>query len=152
MAQTEETKRLLKINKNSPSGFEIVGYEYRKGDKVFHQRYVFKDRQTLSDPIQWFRIEHDAFELGIKVGDVDWFEGDKFKHNKYDIIGEIVYDKRYGCFCVDWYSHNDEDICISDILHYHEAGYYDSLKSVIHHENWENFKHIGNIHEDINEY
>ncbi len=99
MAQTEMMLRLLLKGK-------IVGYEWKLSSKRWHSdectgfrkkneenpnlRICYPCRGTHEDSSlgraystdmkNWNgkEIEHDSFELGIKVGDEWWFEGDKF--------------------------------------------------------------------------
>jgi hypothetical protein len=120
MAHTELTLRLIKDD-------NIVGYSAMtdRGYKGLQCGYI-KPANFPDFPIYGFRpIVHDSFELGIKVGDEWWFEGDVVKTDEGDWVGRIYYDDRHNCFGVE------DDLGGFSVLC-----------------NWWNFKRIGNIHED----
>jgi len=94
--QTKMKLRLLKKNENSPSGYKIVGYQMKAPVNInegeigdFFGKYIPEDT--------WFShmrpyVVHDAFELGIKVGDNWWFEGDKFELVRRDHLYFLAFN------------------------------------------------------------
>jgi len=123
--QTELMLRLIKDGK-------IVGYKHITPDwdktlKMGEIEYTKVNSITEFNAgfmlHRWDCISYDSFELGIKVGDEWWFEGDIVKTDEADWIGHIVFS-------------GSEFIVVDDI-----GGF-------CSHCQWENFKRIGNIHED----
>ena len=82
MAQKEMMLRLLLKGKR-------VGYEKKE---IFGELIVTFHSANIGDKEQWwdlqfgYKIEYDSFELGIKVGDEWWFEGDKAKRGRINGI------------------------------------------------------------------
>jgi len=154
MAQNELMLRLIKDNK-------IAGYEWHRSYKavkdseiiIVHGKDIGTENLSGWNILVYpeYRIEYDSFEQGIKMPDGTWwFEGDLFKHKKYGFIGELGYGSSYGGFYFDWMSHNedDENLCVGDYLDYHDAGYFDSLKTVLRYDK-ENLERISSIHEEM---
>ena len=121
MAQTEMMFRLLKDGK-------IVGFERKALDTYLtniekkilttYQRGIEKDSEWINDIDI---IEHDSIELGIKVGDEWWFEGDRVLwNNEYE--GILKYNPKRGFYFDlggDGYSTFDtkHDYCKIDNIH-----------------------------------
>lgn len=104
MAQTEEMKRLLWKG-------DIAGYEWHKvyhgvmyirhGDKDFVHS---EELHPLVPEEPATGIEHDSFEIGIKVGDEWWFEGDKGKdtlNSNYGKFTLVLEDGFMWLLCLD---------------------------------------------------
>jgi hypothetical protein len=133
MAQTELMLRLIKDNKRV--GYEWHGLFEEGSDQcppymiTLHYEPSKKDNcGTLSDMVN--PISHDSFELGIKVGGVWWFEGDRAIDTSNGLKGTVVYDEDGWGFTYD----NREipnTIGTSDL--------HDVL--------WEELEPIGNIHD-----
>ena len=133
MAQTELMLRLLKDGK-------IVGYEHRKCAGIRHPNMSIFHKvdldlcgrdiaMYLDDRVNY--INHDSFELGIKVGDEIWFEGDILCYiDEPESKHTLVYD---GKDC-RWY------------LVSHKTGNHDSRDFPL-----VDFKRIGNIHDNKTE-
>ena len=95
MAQTELMLRLIKDGK-------IVGYEWHQYNPVEKRMFVYRvvGRELSSNSLDWegyphihFILEYDSFELGIKVGDEWWFEGDIVRREwQRNINGTLKYD------------------------------------------------------------
>jgi len=124
--QTEMMKRLLVKDANSPSGYKIIGYSHNR---------IESDGATIMT--EWFRsvsepswesyngdcmIDYEAFDLGVKVGNDWFFEGDLFKDAFRGTIWRLVYEGVDG-----WRVHEYSDEKITRPGFSHE--------------------HIGNIHE-----
>jgi len=119
MAQTEMILRLIKDG-------DIVGYEKRsiKGYIEVKHRHICHDNEE-----RWyygaFDDNHDSFELGIKVGDEYWFEGDRLSEMYHGCYHKGIIEFKDGCFLVEW-----DDDELTDFL-----------------RNVDDMKRIGNIHE-----
>jgi len=109
--QTEDMKRLLVKDENSKSGYRINGYLWYKNGKLFCSTNI---DTTEND---WLLIAgqgvfsgysyifNAAYEQGILVDGVWWFEGDRVKHIQGRVTdnmgeGEIVYTE--GTFFIQW--------------------------------------------------
>jgi len=81
--------RLIKDNR-------IVGYEYHYEDDITGNIYLYrsKDISFPQDFTEFMRLEHDSFELGIKVGDEWIFEGDILHNLQAEYDCTLVYDKQ----------------------------------------------------------
>jgi hypothetical protein len=134
MAQTELILRLLKDNK-------IVGYEYRNpfstSTKIIYIHHFDKlpidHSRGYSDHSRGYNtitgggnvIYYDSFELGIKVGDEWWFEGDIIK-DKHGINFIIIF--------------NGLDFLIQSVI---------QPKFEFKIQNIDEFKCIGTIHDEV---
>lgn len=150
MAQTEEMKRLLMKGK-------IVGYENRTttGSRtplmaIHHKRYITDSGRDiakyLNDRVNY--IDHDAFELGIKVGDDWWFEGDIIKHvSQIGILSFGINEREVFVIA-------DDDCTDSppDTFYLGYSGWYvkwkDNSVSVFPETDFSQWERIGNIHEE----
>jgi len=113
MAQTESMSRLLEKDESSPSGYRIVGYEWRfNGGSIhphlgiYHKVYITDTGRDiamyLNDQVNY--LEHDAFELGIKVGEEWVFDGDIRDDHYILYYGEIeVYSGSTGYLASGWF-------------------------------------------------
>ena len=87
--QTELTLRLIKDGK-------IVGYERKYYSQRFHQFFISTTENIDDEHGVLGDISHDSFELGIKVGDIQWFEGDIFSSKSGNLI--LVYKEEWSCW------------------------------------------------------
>lgn len=117
--QTEMMMRLLCKDKDSPSGYRIVGYAWQRYD--FNSYCILENQSDNLENIKIYHlpIYYHAFELGVKIGDEWLFEG--------DIMEYINPDNGRECETEITTSHFER-------LEY-PAGYY------------KNMRIIGNIHE-----
>ena len=146
MTQTEQMLRLLKIDKSSPSGFRIAGFEYHCPINSFGEAtqavYHATDINITENLVNLLEccnsiageydntIIYDAFELGIKVGDEWLFEGDRITKKG---CGKGVLACDQGCIGILWDDEQKYDGVIPSPLSLH---------------NLDELKRIGDIHEE----
>ena len=121
------TELMLRLFKDG----KIVGYEWHRfspevGFVLIHH---YPD---LTGGLPMFMPRHDAFEMGVKVGDTWIFEGDYVAHIEWGTRGMIHRDCS-GLWEI-WAYADDESIVPSKVVPFIERA-----------ENW---KLIGNIHEE----
>jgi len=117
--QKELMLRLLKDGK-------IVGYLWLLDDEI-NQSKDMEEWYAICNPLTFIGsdgyIDYDSFELGIKVGDEYWFEGDEVLTDEAGWEGHIVFTG--SAFIVK-----------------------DDIGGFASYCNWDKYKRIGNIHED----
>ena len=97
--QTELILRLISANK-------IVGYELHIGGYTYHGKkpvpindgFWYCVEHELRNPgiLQHGYIDHDSFELGIKVGGGWQFAGDKFESDYGNLV--LIYKEEWSCW------------------------------------------------------
>jgi len=122
--------RLLRKSLKRKSGYEIVGYMITDQTEYgLFQRYSW-----TNEPFP--RIgRYDAFELGIKLGDEWFYEGDRIRQDETGSVGTINYDK-FEWF-IGW--DNEDDPTWDD--------YYTPL-TIFADDTPVNFTRIGTIHDE----
>ena len=89
--QTESMTRLLRKDADSPSGFEIVGFEWHINGSLYQGDAPDKCFFDIYEDANGEYIIHDAFEQGIKIDNGEWwFEGDIGLESGRDFTLEIV--------------------------------------------------------------
>jgi len=113
MELTEQMLRLLEKDDKSPSGFRIVGYEWRYAGisrhphlGIYHKVWITDTGRDiacyLKEKVNY--LEHDAFELGIKVGEEWVFDGDIRDDHYILYYGEIeVFSGSTGYLASGWF-------------------------------------------------
>ena len=91
--QRELCLRLIKDGK-------IVGYELHRDKNIYHFEQIRNEELPChileASRIQEYLIDYDSFELGIKVGDEWWFEGDIFSSEYGGLT--LVYKEEWSCW------------------------------------------------------
>jgi len=148
--QTEIELRLLEEDDKNPSGFKIVGQITIEDGCLGVSPWIFKKGGTEKARKKGLNFslfsnhcpQFDAIELGIKVGDEWWFEGDIIKHfmidnNKKHIIFYMLEYREGVLWITNRYvpaSHTTTAKELGDV--YREKGIIVDM-----------YKRIGNIHE-----
>ena len=91
--------RLLKTDKNSPSGYKPVGY-FKHTDGGVYQRYMDenKDWIDLNNSLnETYLIDHDSCELGFRHDGQWWFSGDKILFDNED-VGILAFEDKRGFY------------------------------------------------------
>jgi len=145
--QTEMMLRLLAKDSKSPSGYKVVGYMKTYLPSGQNGVVIKVSVKPTDEDVEWWEvapymaddyqdwIRHNAFELGIKVGDEWFFEGDLFRDRSSQTTWRLVYEN-----CGWWiYDHGEE-------TDYEPEYFWDTCvktNGVLDDE----LEHIGNIHE-----
>ena len=74
--QNEARLRLLRADTDSPSGYRIVGYGKFAHDKAGYYSFDTAEHDEGDYKSARYGVHCDAFELGVKVGDTWYYEGD----------------------------------------------------------------------------
>ncbi len=101
--QTEQMLRLLRKDETSPSGYRIVGYKWHlKETPESFITILWSEILVICKPMLWSSIKmisYNAFELGVKVDDEWWFEGDIIRFKDYcNSVLEGILALEDGCF------------------------------------------------------
>jgi len=146
--QTEMMLRLLAKDSKSPSGYKVVGYMKTYLPSGQNGMVIKVSVKPTDEDVEWWEvapymaddyqdwIRHNASELGIKVGDEWFFEGDLFRDSFTGIVWELVYKGDSG-----WWMHEYSDERI-----FEPEPFYDTFIDRDGSLN-DNLDLIGNIHE-----